>query len=131
MPARVTSSAGTPILEKKKPCTAPMATAARMPISTASHSLTPWRTASTEESAAVTPATEPSDRSISPSSSTKTTPVAIRPGPAIHLVMLVRLSALRKEPVFHWKMAAMMIRPTTTGSEPSSPLRSLRPNSSR
>ncbi len=82
-PASVTTNAGTPTLAKKKPCRAPMAMPAAMAISTASQSLTPLVTLSTAQTAAPTPATEPTDRSISPSSRTKTMPTAMMPRPEV------------------------------------------------
>ncbi len=60
-----------------------MTTPATMAIRTASQSLTPWVTLSTAHTAAPTPATEPTDRSISPSSSTKTMPTAMMPRPEV------------------------------------------------
>ena len=43
----MTTKAGTPILAKKKPCTAPMAAPAAIATITASHSFMPWVTLST------------------------------------------------------------------------------------
>lgn len=82
-PARVTTKAGTPILAKKKPCSAPSTMPESTATSTAVQSLQPWLTLSTAQTAAPTPATEPTDRSISPSSSTKTMPTAMMPRPEL------------------------------------------------
>ena len=78
----------------------------------------------TPRMAAARPLTEPTDRSISPSSSTSTMPMAMVPTAALCRVRLTRLRAERKSLFRLWKTAQMMIRPTTTGSEPRSPLRS-------
>jgi hypothetical protein len=82
-PARVTTNAGTPTLAKKKPWRPPMHSPETMAMTTASQSLRPCVTLSTAHTAAPTPATEPTDRSISPSSRTKTMPVAMMPVPAM------------------------------------------------
>lgn len=130
-PDRVTAKAGAPIRAKKKPWRAPIsappATAARI----ASHSFTPWVTARTATIAPETPLTEPTERSISPSSSTKMMPTAIMPVATMVIAMLVRFSGERKFAFNPWKMPQMMIRPRTTGMEPRSPAFILRPNSLR
>ncbi len=121
-PARVTTKAGTPTLAKNRPwirpTIAPPATAATR----ATHWLTPWVTLSTAKIAAQSPLTEPTERSISPSSSTNTTPMAIMPVPTICWERLDRFWADRKVLLRLPKTAQMMIRARTTGSEPSSPL---------
>ena len=95
LPARVTTNAGTPILAKKKPWTNPVpAPVARANIS-ARYWLTPLFTDSTANTAAARPDTEPTDRSISPSSSTKTMPKAIMPVPTICWERLDRFCADR------------------------------------
>ncbi len=56
----------------------------------------PWLTLSTAMQAAATPLTTPTDRSISPSSSTSTTPTAMMPSGVICSIRLVRLPEVRK-----------------------------------
>ena len=92
-PASVTANAGAPILAKKKPWIAPMAAPLARATSTASHSFMPWVTLSTAVMAPATPLTEPTDRSISPSSSTKMMPTDIMPVATIATAMLLRFSA--------------------------------------
>lgn len=130
-PASVTANAGAPIRAKKKPWIAPMAAPLARAMMTDSHSLTPFVTLSTAVMAPATPLTEPTDRSISPSSSTKMMPTDIMPVATIATAMLLRFSAERKAELRLWKMTQMTIRPTTTGIEPRSPARILRLNSSR
>ncbi len=74
--------------------------------------------------AAASPLTEPIDRSISPSSRTSTMPMAMVPTAALCSARLTRLRADRNSLLRLWKTPQMMIRPTTTGSDPRSPLRS-------
>ncbi len=68
-----------------------------------------------------TPDTKPIDRSISPSSSTNMTPMAITAYGAVWTIRLTKFPAVRNRSFWDWKTIAMMIRPTTIGSEPSSP----------
>ncbi|CAM5598359.1 hypothetical protein SGLAM104S_07909 [Streptomyces glaucescens] len=75
------------------------------------------------------PLTEPTDRSISPSSSTKTMPTEIMPVPTIVTVMSLMFCADRNAEFRLWKITQMITRPTMTGREPSSPARILRLNS--
>ena len=65
--------------------------------------------------AAARPLTEPTDRSISPSSSTSTMPSAIVPTAAHCSVRLTRLRGDRKAGVEAWNTVQMTTRPTTTG----------------
>ncbi len=128
-PARVTAKAGAPIRAKKKPCRAPMIAPAARAVRTASHSLTPCVTLITAVIAEETPETEPTERSISPSSSTKMMPTDIMPVATMATKMLLRFSAPRKAEFRLWKIAQMAMRPTTTGRAPRSPARILRLNS--
>ncbi len=130
-PDRVTAKAGAPILAKKKPWIEPITAPPAMATRIASHSLTPLVTARTATIAPETPLTEPTERSISPSSSTKMMPTAIMPVATIVIAMLVRFSGDRKFAFSPWKMPQMTIRPMTTGREPRSPAFILRPNSLR
>ena len=81
--------------------------------------------------AAARPLTEPTDRSISPSSSTKTIPTEIMPVPPMRIDRSERFLGERKALSFHWKTAQMTAMPTITGTAPRSPLRILRTNSLR
>lgn len=101
----------------------------RMASTKASHSFMPCVTFSTAKAAPATPETEPTDRSISPSSRTKTIPTAIMPVPTMATEMSDRLPAVRKLEFRLWKMIQMMMRPMTTGIEPRSPLFIFRLNS--
>jgi hypothetical protein len=69
----------------------------------ATGALMPWRTLSTAITAAAKPLTAPTERSISPSSSTSTTPIEIVPTAAICSVRFVRLAAERKRSFIAWK----------------------------
>ncbi len=50
------------------------------------------------------------------------TPIAITAYGAVCTIRLTKFPEVRKRSFWDWKMIAMMIRPTTIGSEPSSPL---------
>ena len=71
--------------------------------------------------AAASPLTAPTERSISPSSSTSTTPIEIVATAAIWSVRLERLTALRKRSLAIWKMVQITAMPTSTRTSPSSP----------
>lgn len=71
--------------------------------------------------AAVKPLTAATERSISPSSSTITTPTAIVPVAAICSIRFVTLSGERKRSFSEKKIAQMMTMPISTGNEPRSP----------
>ncbi len=128
-PARVTAKAGAPIRAKKKPWMAPMTAPLRTATSMASHSFMPWVTLSTATTAPETPLTEPTERSISPSSSTKMMPTAIMPVATMVTAMSLTFFAERNSEFRLWKTTQMMIRPMITGIEPRSPPRILRLNS--
>ena len=72
-------------------------------------------------SADVTPLTAPTDRSISPRSSTYTTPTEMSPVAVICSTRLVRLTAERKRPFCDWKMIQMTAIATMTRTETRSP----------
>lgn len=130
-PARVTANAGAPIRAKKKPWMAPMTAPLAIAMRTASHSFMPCVTLSTATTAPETPLTEPTERSISPSSSTKMMPTAIMPVATIVTAMSLTFFAERNSEFRLWKTTQMMSRPTITGIEPRSPPRILRLNSVR
>ena len=71
--------------------------------------------------AAHRPLTAPTDRSISPSSSTYTMPTLIRPTAVICSIRLVRLVDVRKLLSWDWKMAQMTTSPRSTRTEARSP----------
>ena len=71
--------------------------------------------------AAARPLTAPTERSISPSRSTKTIPIEISPTAVIWSIRLVRFSAERKRSFWDWKMIQITARPITTRSEARSP----------
>ncbi|CAM5558595.1 hypothetical protein STANM309S_06514 [Streptomyces tanashiensis] len=77
----MTTNAGTPTFAKKKPWMSPTAAPPTRATSSASHWFMPFRTLSTAKMAAHRPLTDPTERSISPSSRTKTIPTAIMPVP--------------------------------------------------
>src|SRR5260370_23004521 len=68
------------------------------------------------------PALKPTDRSISPSSRTKTSAMPSRTNGAPCTSRLTRLPAERKSEFRTWKKMTIAIRPRTTGSAPLSPL---------
>ena len=101
----MTTKAGTPILAKKKPCRAPMAAPVAMAIEHGEPVVHAVGDAEDgPDGRADTPPTEPTDRSISPSSSTKTMPTAIMPVADDVTPMLLRFSAERKFEFRLWKM---------------------------
>ncbi len=124
----MTAKAGTPIRAKMKPWIAPATVPVRIASTRASISFMPCVMFSTANVAPATPLTEPTDRSISPSSRTKTMPTAIMPVPTIATDMSEKLP-VRKLPFRLVKMAQMTRRPTTTGMEPRSPAFIFRLNS--
>ena len=67
------------------------------------------------------PLTKPIDRSISPSSSANTSPIANNMYTAPWINRLTRFPAVRKLELSDWKRIEMRIRPATTGSTPLSP----------
>jgi hypothetical protein len=81
----------------------------------------PSLTFSTAITAAHRPLTTPADRSISPRSRIRTTPIEMVPTAAICKVRLTRLNESRKTPFeVIWKIVQIAISPTMTGSWPMS-----------
>ena len=76
-PARVTTNDGIPNTVTKKPLKSPISTPTPRPAAIASQGSTPSLTVSTAITPAAKPLTEPTERSISPSRSTSTTPIEI------------------------------------------------------
>ena len=80
----------------KEPWKRPIAVPTSTPTRIAAQPGQPWLTVSTAMQAAATPLTIPTDRSISPSSSTSTTPTAMMPSDVIWSMRLVRFPEVRK-----------------------------------
>ena len=123
-PANVTTKEGTPSFVMITPCSRPMPMpAASATTSAAGQPNTLWLSGkvSRATSTPATPLTKPTDRSISPSSSTNTIPMPMVAKAAAWTMRLTKLPAVRKFEFWVWKTIAMMISPTTIGSEPSSP----------
>jgi hypothetical protein len=122
-PASVTTNDGTPILVMIRPCSVPIPRPAASTITIVSHvgSSLPSGVSSSAVSTPPTPDTKPIDRSISPSSSTNVTPMAMTAYGAVWTSRLTKLPDVRNRSFCVWKTIAMMIRPTTIGSEPRSP----------
>ena len=79
-----------------EPWNSPIAVPANTPAAIARYGAQPCLTLSTAMIAAHRPLTAPTERSISPSSSTSTTPIEISPTAVIWSTRLVRLTAVRK-----------------------------------
>ena len=126
-PARVTTNDGMPKRVNQLPWNTPTSVPVKTPASTASGAGTFMFTDSTAITAAHSPLTMPTERSISPSSRTSTTPTEMVPTAAIWIDRFTRLNESRKMPFeAYWKMAQMATRPITTGSWPTSPSRTRR-----
>ena len=76
--ARVTTNDGIRTTLTRTPVKRPISVPTTMAARTAQYQATSWRAISTAITAAQTPLTTPADRSISPSSRTKTRPIASR-----------------------------------------------------
>ena len=126
-PASVTTNDGTPTFVMISPCRVPIAIPASSTITSTSHvGITlPSGVSRIAVSTPPTPETKPIERSISPSSSANVTPMAMTAYGAVCTIRLTKLPAVRKRSFWTWKTIAMMIRPTTIGSDPSSPPRTL------
>ena len=120
-PARVTTNEGMRKRVKSEPWSRPIAAPARMPAAIAGAGPQPCLTFSTAITAAHTPLTAPIERSISPSSSTSTTPTEIRPTAVIWRKRLVRLTAERKRSFWDWKTIQITAIARITRSEARSP----------
>ena len=120
-PASVTTNEGTPKRVTMRPLKAPIASPtpspAKIPISGAQ----PCSTLSTAMTPAARPLTAPTERSISPSKRTSTTPIEIVAVAAICRVRLERLTALRKRSLAIWKIVQMTAIPSSTRTDARSP----------
>ncbi len=121
-PASVTTKEGRPILVMIVPCSTPMPAQARSAAGIAAYQGQPW--AGLARSAMITPprpATNPTERSISPRSRTKTCPIASRLKTAAWTSRLTRLPAVRKFESRDWNRIEIRIIPAMTGRTPLSP----------
>ena len=122
-PASVTTKEGTPAFVITSACTKPIAVVMRRAAGTASHHGQPGSSGRrsivmTTPPTALTKATE---RSISPMSSTKTTPIAIVAIAAVWRRRFVKLRSVRNVSSRSPKVTTMIPSPTIRGSDPSSP----------
>ena len=117
----MTTNDGMPKLVKSAPCATPIAIPHSTPAAIARYGSQPCLTLSTAITAAARPLTAPTERSISPSSSTYTTPTEIRPTAVIWSIRLVRLTAVRKRSFWDWKMIQITTTPRITRSDARSP----------
>ena len=122
-PASVTTNDGTPTFVMISPWNVPIARPAPSTITNTMNvgSSLPSGVSRIAVSTPPTPDTKPIERSISPSSSANVTPIAITAYGAVCSSRLTKLPAVRKRSFWVWKTMQMISRPTTIGSEPSSP----------
>ena len=90
----MTTNDGIPSRETSSPMQSPMNVPVRMQAAIARGHGQPWFVATMPRTAAAVPAVKPADRSISPSSSTKTRPMAMTMTPADWLKRLAKLNWL-------------------------------------
>ena len=122
-PARVTTNDGRPTRVITRPWNAPMSAPAHSVMRIASPASTWWSTYSTPRIAPQSPLTMPTDRSISPTSSTMNRPTAIVPTAAICRARFDKFCGDRKRSFWVCKMVQMTAKPRITGSRPRSPCR--------
>jgi hypothetical protein len=122
-PARVTTKLGIPNFVEMKPWNIPIAVPHAIARRTAVTGDQPCLTLSTAAIEAHRPETAPTDRSISPSSRTSTTPTEIRPTAVIWSERLTMLTADRKRLSWAWKMIQTIASRIRTLSDPRSPIR--------
>ena len=122
--AKVTTNDGMPSLATSSPMHRPMNAPVAIPARTEGNQLTSCRVITMPVIAAPVPAVKPADRSISPSSRTKTSPMAITMTPADWLIRLAKLKELVKVPGFKAeKTITRTTSPRIAGNEPTSPPR--------
>ena len=114
-----------------KPYSSPIAIATTDASTTSTIQFQPCRTDSTPTRAPDSPLTDPTDRSISPTSSTHTMPSEMMPTAQESSVRFTRFALDRNIGLSDWKMVQIRRSPTTTGSAPTSPARTLRQNACR
>ncbi len=120
-PASVTTNDGIPKKVTMNPLKRPISVPTRSPATIASAGSRPSFTLTTAITDAASPLTAPTERSISPSSNTSTTPIEIVATAAICRVRFERLTALRKRSLAIWKIVQITAIPISTRREPSSP----------
>ena len=121
-PARVTMNDGRPTLVMIVPWSAPIAAHARSARMIAAHHGQPIEgLTSSAMTTPPIPPTKPIDRSISPRSRAKTSPIASRLNTAAWTSRLTRLPASRKWEFSDWNRIETRSRPPTTGRTPLSP----------
>ena len=120
-PASVTTNDGTPNRVTMKPLNAPIATPTASPAPIPRTGAQPCWTLSTAITPAARPLTAPTERSISPSSRTSTTPIEIVAVAAICRVRLERLTADRNRSLAIWKIVQITAIPSNTRTEARSP----------
>ena len=127
----MTTNEGMPKLVNSAPCANPIAIPHSTPAVIARYGSQPCLTLSTDITAAARPLTAPTERSISPNSSTYTTPTEIRPTAVIWSIRFVRLIAVRKRSFYNWKMIQITTTPRITRRDARSPCTNLRTTSAR
>jgi len=125
-PARVTTNDGIPKAVTMNPLKSPIARPTPSPAKIPRSGGKPCWTLRTAITPAASPLTAPTERSISPSSRTSTTPIEIVAVAAICSVRLERLTAERKRSFAIWKIVQITAIPTSTRTEPRSPRPSAR-----
>ena len=120
-PASVTTNEGIPNVVTMKPVKSPIAAPVASPATIASSGDHPCWTLSTAITEAASPLTAPTERSISPSSSTRTTPIEIVATPVIWSTRFERLTAVRKRSLASWKMIQITAMITITRTVANSP----------
>src|SRR5690349_1541729 len=120
-PASVTTNVGIASFVDTKPWNAPITTATSSAAPIAGTAPQPDFTDRLAMIAAHRPETAPTDRSISPSSSTSTTPTETIPTATVCSARLVRLTGVRKRSWAIAKITQMIASVISTRSEPASP----------
>lgn len=121
--ASVTTNDGMPTFATMKPIASPMTRPVTSAASVAAYHGQPWNVSSTASTDAHTPLAYPAERSISPSSSTKTRPIAMMVTAAPWVNRFAKLPALKNAGRMMPKNTQSAISPSTAGSEPMSPPR--------
>ena len=121
-PANVTTNDGSPMRVIKDPCRIPINAHTTSAAAIAAHQGQPTvGLTSSAMTTALRPATNPIDRSISPSRRANTSPIASRLKTAACTRRLTRLPAVRKWLLSDWNRTETSSRPATTGRTPVSP----------
>ena len=122
--AKVTTKLGIRSLATSRPIITPMMTPLAMEASTARYHGQLCSVTVTPSTAALVPAANPTDRSISPSSRTNTSPIAMTMTPALWLIRFAKLNVVGNvERRINEKRITKVTSPSTAGSAPTSPPR--------